>query len=246
MVGTAINLYSVRELDEPLFDVLDRVADAGYDGVQISGGVAALGDATPGDVAAKLDAVGLDPVPPHVGMGELEDDRESVVEAFRDELGCAGVVIPAVDDEHFADAGRVDAFADRLDELAAALASADLGLHYHNHDFEFVDLGDETAYDRLVDRTDASMELDVGWAQVGGEDPVALVRDLGDQLDLVHMKDMHVADRAFAELGAGDVDVQGVADAARDVDADWLIYEHDDPPDPAASIVTGAEVLSSL
>ncbi|PSP71903.1 sugar phosphate isomerase/epimerase, partial [Halobacteriales archaeon QH_6_68_27] len=37
MVRTAINLYSVRELDLPMPEILDRVAAAGYDGVQFSG-----------------------------------------------------------------------------------------------------------------------------------------------------------------------------------------------------------------
>ena len=32
-----MNLYTVRELNEPLLDVLDRIADAGYDGVQFGG-----------------------------------------------------------------------------------------------------------------------------------------------------------------------------------------------------------------
>jgi len=246
MVQTAINLYSVRALDEPLLDTIDRVADAGYDGVQISGGLGAIGDAGAAAVADKLAATGLDPVPPHVGMDELEDDLDAVVAAYGDEIGVSGAVIPHVDHEHFASAQNVDAFAALVDEVAEDLAAAGWDCHYHNHDFEFEDLGDETAYDRFVGETEAKMELDVGWALVGGDDPAALIGDLDDRIDLVHMKDMHVDEREFAEIGEGDVDMQACADAARDVDADWLIYEHDDPENPAESIETGADFLADL
>ncbi|MFB6119634.1 MAG: sugar phosphate isomerase/epimerase family protein [Halobacteriaceae archaeon] len=246
MVKTAINLYSVRALDEPLLDTIDRVADAGYDGVQISGGLGAIEDAGAGAVADKLAETGLDPVPPHVGMDELEDDLDDVVAAYRDEIGCSGAVIPHVSDDHFASAQNVDTFAALVDEVADDLAAADWTCHYHNHDFEFEDLGDHTAFDRFIDETAAQIELDVGWALVGGDDPAALIRELDDQIDLVHMKDMHVEEREFAEIGAGDVDMQACADAARDVDAEWLIYEHDDPENPAESIQTGADFLADL
>ena len=246
MVKTAINLYSVRALEEPVLDTLDRVADAGYDGVQLSGGLGALGDAGAEAVAARLDEHGLEPTPPHVGMDELTDEVDAVYEAFGETLGCDGAVIPHVDHEHFADAGAVDAFAADVNEVAVALDGRGWDLHYHNHDFEFTDLGEETAYDRFCAGTGAQLELDVGWAQVGGEDPADLLRRLDDRLDVVHMKDMHVDEREFAEIGEGDVDMQACADAARDVDAEWLVYEHDDPEDPAASIETGAAFLDSL
>jgi len=64
-------------------------------------------------------------------------------------------------------------------------------------------------------------------------------------MPLIHMKDM-TADGEFAEIGEGVVDMAGCAAAAADAGGEWLIYEHDEPADPAASIDAGAEFLESL
>jgi sugar phosphate isomerase/epimerase len=251
MVQTAINLYSVRDLDEPTLTILDRVADAGYDGVQFAGG---LGDATPDAVASKLAENGLTPIAPHLGIDALEGNLAAELETHRDGLGCGDVVVPSVDTEHFADGDSVDALAEELTDLATTLAAEDVGLHYHNHDFEFTSLSGGTAFDRFLSATAGSddappvgIELDVGWALAGGDDPAALIERLDDRIEYVHMKDVSVgADPPTVEIGTGDVDMAACADAARSVDAGWLIYEHDTPSDPAASIDHGADFLADL
>ena len=245
MVQTAINLYSVRDLDESMFAVLDRVADAGYDGVQVSGG---FRDATPEATAARIDDRGLGVVPPHVGIDALEDDLVSTLEAYRDTLGADGAVVPYLDAEHFESREAVDGTVARLNALADGLADHGWDLHYHNHAHEFVDLGDETAFERFARRTDGVLvELDVGWALVGGADPAALIYEYGDSIDLLHMKDMDASEeRGFREIGDGDVDMAACAAAGRDVGVDWLVYEHDQPADPAASIDAGGAFLNGL
>lgn len=251
MVQTAINLFSVRDLDESTLSILERVAQAGYDGVQFSGG---LGDATPNVVASKLAETGLTPIAPHVGIGDLEDDLGAVFETYHDGLGCADAVVPHIGRENFADADSVDTFAERMASIAANLAAEDVRLHYHNHDFEFTALDQETAFDRFIDATaggdgvpSVGIELDVGWALAGGDDPAALIERLDDRIEFVHMKDVSLgADPPTVEIGAGDVDMAACATAARSVGAGWLVYEHDTPADPAASIETGAEFLADL
>ncbi|WP_276256287.1 sugar phosphate isomerase/epimerase family protein [Halomontanus rarus] len=246
MAKTAINLYSVRDLDEPMLEILDRVADAGYDGVQFSGG---LRDASPEEIVDKLEETGLEVTGTHVGIDALEDELEETYELYGETLDSPSAVVPYIDAEHFESAEAVEATADRVAAVAADAADYDWPVHYHNHAHEFVEIGDgETAFERFADLAeDVGLELDVGWALVGGHDPVALIERYGDRIDLLHMKDMVTdEERGFREIGEGDVDMQACADAARDADVDWLIYEHDMPDDPAASIDTGAEFLGSL
>lgn len=242
---TAINLYSVRELDGTMDEILDRVAAAGYDGVQFSGG---LRGATPEAVRQKLDAEGLAAAPAHVGIGRLEDELDETVPTYAETIGCDGAVVPALGEKNFASPTAVDAAARRLSEVGNRFADLDWRLHYHNHAFEFVDLDGETAFDRLLERADETVgvELDVGWALAGGEDPALLLSRLGERVDLVHMKDVDVETCSPCEIGEGDVDMQACADAAREVGAEWLIYEHDTPADPASSIDIGADYLDSL
>jgi len=241
---TAINLFSVRELDEPMAKILDRVADAGYDGVQFSGG---FRDASPDDVAATLTDRDLQVTAPHVGINGLEESLESTVAQYGDTLGCDGAVVPALAEDHFESADAVDRIAERLADLASELAEYDWRLHYHNHAFEFVELEDRTAFERLAATCERlHLELDVGWVLAGGVPPAELIERYGEQIELLHMKDVRVEDETPVEIGSGDVDMQACADAARQADVEWLIYEHDNPEDPAKSIDTGASYLDSL
>jgi sugar phosphate isomerase/epimerase len=241
MVRTAINLYSVRELDEPMLETLDRVAAAGYDGVQFSGG---FGDATPAEVADHLDEIGLDATGCHVDFDDIEADPAGVAETY-ETIGSHGLVVPWLSDDHFESREAALATAQRLDELAAALEPHGATLHYHNHAHEFVEVDGGVAFEVFADASSVFIEPDVGWIRTGGADPTALIRRYGDRIDLVHMKDM-TADGEFCEIGDGVTDMQACADAAREVDASWLIYEHDEPDDPVASIDRGAEFLAGL
>ncbi|GAB3035404.1 sugar phosphate isomerase/epimerase family protein [Natronobiforma cellulositropha] len=245
MAKTAINLYSVRDLDEPLLEILERVAAAGYDGVQFSGG---LRGTDPAEVRATLEETGLETTPAHIGIDVLEEELESAYGRFGETLDCGGVVVPYLEAEAFATPAAVDATADRLAELAEATAALGWPLHYHNHDHEFVSLGEEAALERLLARVpELRLELDVGWALVGGSDPAALIERYGERIEVLHTKDMVTDEpRGFREIGEGDVDMEACAYAAHEADVEWLVYEHDEPDEPAASIETGAAYLDSL
>jgi sugar phosphate isomerase/epimerase len=241
MTRTAINLYSVRDLDEPTTAILDRVADAGYAGVQFSGGVEGDVDAIRRTLADR----GLDATPAHVDIDDLEADLAETLARY-DELGCGGVVVPWLPPEDFADESAVSGTVDRLAALADRVRSAGFSFHYHNHDQEFQSVGTTTGFDRLLAETDCCIELDVGWAAVGDRDPAALLETIGDRGPLVHLKDVEVESGTPVEIGTGDVDMWACADAARDAGAEWLIYEHDHPEDPVESIEHGAQFLASL
>ena len=241
MVRTAINLYSVRELDRPMDEILDRVAAAGYDGVQFSGD---YGDLSPGETADALAERDLDPVPAHVDIDLMESDPEGVVDD-QTRIGTHGAVVPWLGPDHFETREAAEATAERVEELRETLAAEDFDVHYHNHAHEFVEVDGGVAFEVFADASSVFIEPDVGWIRTGGADPTALIRRYGDRIDLVHMKDM-TADGEFCEIGDGVTDMQACADAAREVDASWLIYEHDEPDDPVASIDRGAEFLAGL
>ncbi|MEF8851481.1 MAG: sugar phosphate isomerase/epimerase [Haloarculaceae archaeon] len=243
MVRTAINLYSVRELDLPMEEILDRVAAAGYDGVQFSGD---YGDLSPGETADALAERDLDVTAAHIDVDRMESDPEGVV-ADQQTIGADGGVVPWLGAEHFETREAAESTAERLDALAAALDAHDFALHYHNHDHEFVEFDGTNGFEAFAEASSVLLEPDVGWIRTAGHDPVELLRRYGDRVEIVHMKDMDTSvERGFVEIGEGDVDMEACADAAREVDAEWLVYEHDDPDDPAASIETGAAFLADL
>ena len=249
MVRTAINVYSVRRLDESVTEVLERVADAGYDGVQFSGRHTPL-DGDPEEIHDTLAETGLDVTAAHVGAELLEEDTNRVIDTY-ETVGVSEAVVPYLPPEDFASDEAVVRTGQRLDDLATDFDAYDWQVHYHNHQHEFVDIGEESAFDRLLDATDIGIELDVGWALAGGHDPARLLERLDDRSPLVHFKDVELDDNADrggrpVEIGTGDVDMHACADAAREAGAEWFIYEHDDPDDPRASIEHGASFLADL
>jgi len=238
---TAIQLYTLRDLRDDLPSLLRRVGGTTFDGVEFAG----FGETSPREAADVLDEVGLDAASVHVGIDAIETDFDAVCETCA-VLGCERVVVPYLDESDFGTATAVRGAASRLSDLASRFAERNLALGYHNHDHEFAALAgdDRTAFELLIDETDdaLSIELDVGWATAAGADPIALLERLDGRVPLVHLKD--VADGRPVELGDGEVDVDACIAAARDAGAEWLIYEHDEPSDPAASLEHGARTLA--
>jgi sugar phosphate isomerase/epimerase len=247
----AIQLFTLRDLDDPLPELLARVGEAQFEGVEFAG----LGDSDPATVRDALDDAGLEAAGAHVGMEDLEADLGGVVETYR-QIDCDRIVVPYLDEAHFASETDVADAARRLTELAARLDDRDVSLGYHNHDHEFVALdGDsgrdddpnrhgDSAFDLLADETDIDLELDVGWATAAGRNPVALLDHLRGRVPLVHLKD--VSGTTPVELGEGNLETEACVRAAREAGTEWLVYEHDEPEDAEASLEHGGETLSDL
>jgi sugar phosphate isomerase/epimerase len=104
---------------------------------------------------------------------------------------------------------------------------------------------DAPAFERLIDRTDdrVGFEIDAGWALVGGTDPAALIDRHADRITHVHVADADIDRGESVALGEGDIDIDAVVASARTAGVEWLVYEHDDPANPIASIENGETTL---
>lgn len=235
---TAIQLYTLRDLDEPLTETIARVAEVGFDGVEFAGS-----PENPVAVADALDDHGLSAAGAHVGYAELRDDLAGAIDVA-ETVGYDTLVVPYLDETYFDTEGAVTDTAGVLSELADQLADGEHTLAYHNHDHEFVSLGDRDAFDALVAHSDdaVAFEVDAGWVTAAGRDPAELIRSLGSRVPLVHLKDCDGT--TPVELGEGDLVIDETVAAAEEVGSDWLVYEHDHPDDPVASLEHGADVLA--
>lgn len=239
-MATAIQLYTLRDLDVSVPDLLRRVADAGFDGVEYAYRVP---EADLEAVQAALDDTGLEVPSAHVQIDDLENDQAATVEQYRD-LRAERLVVPYLDSEDFASVERVRETAHRLDTLAEELAEHDYPLLYHNHDAEFAQLEDRTAFDVLVEGTDhVDFELDVGLATYAGVDAAQVIETHADRIDLVHCTDTHVDsdEAAHATFGTGDVDYEAVFHAIEAADIEWRIYENGSQDDPEGELDHAAE-----
>ena len=243
-MNAAIQLYTVRELEESVPAIIERVADAGYDGVEFAYRVT---EADTDEVVEALSDTGVEAAAAHVGRDALEGNFDETADLC-ETLGCQHVVVPGLADAYFASEEGVTAAAAVLEWFAARLSERDIDLHYHNHDHEFVDLDGTWAYERLIEETDESVgfELDVAWAQSGGEDPAALLDRYADRIELIHVTDIDLDSGRQVRVGDGDVDIEACIDAAREADVEWAIYENDEPEDLAEEIDYGGRTLREL
>jgi len=108
---------------------------------------------------------------------------------------------------------------------------------------------DRTGFGRLVGQTDAiTFEADAGWVAAGGYDPVEVIDSLGDRLSLVHLADIRRTrgfPPAFQSVppGEGLIDPDEILAAVARSNADWIVFEDDDPDDPEAAIWKGIAIL---
>ena len=116
----------------------------------------------------------------------------------------------------------------------------------------------KTGYDVLMDEFSAEMkfEVDVFWVQVGGHDPVELIRTLKERVSQLHLKDLNketetpayggVPNEAFEELGDGVIPMEPIIEVASEAGVDHCHVEQDQSPDPLASIRQSMDHLQTL
>ena len=246
MSRPGVQLYTVRDVDEPFPTLVERVADLGYEGVEFAYRV---GEEDPENVREALSAHDLEALGAHVPIDRLENETETVVEEYR-ALGCDRLVVPHLGEEHFVDREAVEETADRLSALGNRLRDHDASLLYHNHAHEFAEIEGESALERLVEESDASLgiELDVGLATWAGADPLPFLAAHADRIPLVHLTDSIPGDPdgQHVELGDGEVDLDGVLSAARKAEVEWLVFERGTSDEQLRTLQRGASVLERL
>jgi sugar phosphate isomerase/epimerase len=243
MAQSAIQLYTLRGVDTPLPELLTRISDAGFEGVEYAN---RIGNTDIDTMTAALDETGLESVAAHVGFDRLEDDLDETIE-FYQSLGCDHLVVPWLDPEHFETTETIETVADRLMTMAETLTDRGITFSYHNHDHEFTEVDGQPAFDRLVAATAEPLgfEIDCGWAAVAGADLVSMLDRWENRVSLVHISDADET-RSSVKVGNGVLDVSACASAVREHGVEWMIYEHDEPTDAMESVPHGAEILGQL
>ncbi len=241
----ALQLYTVREaLQQDPAAALRAVRAAGYEHVE----TADLLGQSPEGFRRWLEDAGLAPVAMHFGAEQVLDNPALVAETLR-AMGVRYAVVSWMNfdtRDAWIDAAR------KLDAAGAALRGEGLVLCYHNHAHEFERFGGDAALDLLLANAapeHLALELDICWANVGGADPLALLRTHAGRVPLIHAKDYRMDDGqfSFAEVGRGITDWPPILDAAANAGAAWCIVEQDESRVGAMeSARLSAEFLAAL
>ena len=242
----AIQLYTVRDKTaEDMLDTIAQLGAIGYQAVEFAG----YGSSEPRAIREALDQAGIAGVAAHVPLARIDDEFDTVVEEMHI-IGVKHLVIPWLPPEQRTAAG-FDHVIDTLNKRAAEARDAGLRLGYHNHDFEFIkDENGIFPFDRIADGTDpslVSLEIDAGWVQYAGQDPVAVIEQYAGRVPLIHAKEEQVdgVDDLPAP-GSGPMPWKAIVAAANASGAEYLIAEDDKPLDSIKTAAAAYENLSRL
>ena len=230
----AVQLYSLRDhvrCGEDLLDILGKVKDLGFEGVEFAGffGVPAE------TLRARLDELGLKCVGAHMGLDDFRPENLAKTLDTALTLGTPYIGIGGADTETET----------ALNEVIAVMGNAcrealphGVKVYFHNHSSEFrPPLFAEkpgTIFARLKEA--CFMQVDTYWSFHAGQDNYKLVTENRDRIVTLHIKDG--VDDLPKALGEGENDLAAVIRAAKDADIEWLILENDDPVPDGISDVT--------
>jgi sugar phosphate isomerase/epimerase len=123
-----------------------------------------------------------------------------------------------------------------FNEAGKILKDAGITLCYHPHGYEFKSHGGGVLFDELLKNSNNyAFNMDVYWVQMGGGDPLAIMKQYPDKFPLLHLKDRAHGTPGSSDgsgdvetnvvLGTGDVDIRGLIKQAMKVGTEYLIIE---------------------
>ncbi len=220
----ALQLYTLREqMTQDWVGTLERVANAGYVGVETAGFAYAPSVES---VIEKLDQLNLQIVAAHSGLPSTNAD-DPIYQTMQ-LLGANRLICASTGRDKFSNRSDILEQARKFNAVNDIAKQQNLQFGLHNHGWEFQIINGQYGYDILLEQLDPSifLELDVYWMQSMGVDVVSYIRKMGERAKLLHIKDgpgtpegMHVA------VGKGEIDIAACIEAG--VSAEWLIVELD-------------------
>jgi len=257
-----IQLYTLRnQIKEDTAGTIKAVAEAGYKQVEPYG----FPNAEEMIKAAKDNGMAVNSS--HFAWESVTDPGKSGTIPFNTILdkahgyGLSHLVVPFVHEHNRQNLDDYKRLAGNFNKAADKAKSAGIQLAYHNHNFEFTPhKGGKTGYDIFMEEFSDEMrfEVDVFWVQVGGIDPIDLMRKLEGRISQLHLKNLKpgvkvpeydngaIPRDAFRELGNGVINIEPIIEAAWVAGVDHCHVEQDESPNPIASIQQSIQYLAKL
>ena len=218
-------LYTVREFcktKEDLGETLKKIADIGYQTVQVSGTC----EYDPMWLAQELKKNGLTCVLTHIPKDKLLENAKQV--AMDHQIFDCNYVglgfFPFKEPEQ-----NLEEFLSLFIPVADAIKQQEKYFMYHNHDKEFQKIGGKTVMQHLAERVPADMmgfTLDTYWVQFSGGDPADWLEKLSGRVPCIHLKDQ-TFDQKMAVIGEGNINFVRVFKAAQQAGTQYMLVEQD-------------------
>lgn len=251
-----LQLYNFRsQLSTEVKVIIPKIAKAGYKEVETYGYSVKdkFWGLEPKAFKKLLDANGLTAPSGHYGIDTFistgsKEELQHHIEAAN-AIGTKYLIVPWIGEPLRKNADDWKKISDRLNEASVLCKSNDLKLGYHNHDFEFDNLGTTTGYNLLLQNIapDAiHFELDLYWTIRSGVDPLELFKAHPGRFPFWHVKDMDKSNHNInTEIGKGAIDYKTLyKEGAKLSGLKHLIVEQENfTIDPFVSIKQSADYI---
>jgi sugar phosphate isomerase/epimerase len=131
---------------------------------------------------------------------------------------------------------------DAMNQIGAAAKAQGLMFASHNHTFEFQVIDGKPVIDHLIEQTDPAsvkFEIDCGWAEVAGANPVDIAAAYPGRIRMLHIKDFLPFEKGAqagganspkgSEIGQGVVDYKAIFAGMKGKGIEHIFVEQEGP-----------------
>ncbi|MBR5270802.1 MAG: sugar phosphate isomerase/epimerase [Clostridia bacterium] len=223
--------YTIRDYIQTIEDFdksCKKLSDIGYKLIQVSG--------TPlkaNEMREVLDKYGMYACSSHRSFTDFQNNLDEVIE-YNKILGCEVCGLGSAPLEYMRSNEALTGFINEANKISEIIKKEGMSFGYHNHATEFLKLDGKYIFDRLVEEMDpdAGFILDTYWCQVGGQNPVKIINDLGKRAVIMHYKDYavnpdNVLTCEITEVGNGNLYWDEIIEATEKAGSKWVVVEQD-------------------
>ncbi len=242
--------FTIRDFCQDLNSLsesIKRVADIGYDYVQISGTC----EYEPEWLKAELDKNGLKCVLTHIPVDKLLNETKEVAKAH-DVFDCkyVGLGYHTFEGETEQVREQLKDFVAKYKTVTQCLKDNGKYFMYHNHGFEFIKLDGKPIYRHIAEAfspEELGFTLDTYWVQHAGADPAYWIDELKGRTPCIHLKD-HTFDGKMAVIGEGNINFDRIFEKAEKNGVQYMLVEQDNcnGEDPFDCLARSYKNLSAL
>jgi sugar phosphate isomerase/epimerase len=219
----ALQLYSLREAaSKDYAATVRKVAEFGYDGVESAG----FPGTTPQAAGRLYRELGLKVPSAHTSM-PLGPQGQQIFDDMH-AIGCERIITGFGPDQ-FKTTDLIKASCDLFNQAYAACKANGFAFGLHNHWWEYQQVDGRYVYRVMNELLDPGiqLEIDTYWVKTAGVDPVAVVKELGARVTLLHIKDgpATTKEAPMTAVGEGVLDFPAIIKAASHTE--WLVVELD-------------------
>lgn len=248
----SVQLWSVKDaLIADFSGTLRQLAAMGFQGVEFAGIFGEYENDAKG-LLGFISELGLKASGAHVPFSQLTPENFDATVAFYQDLNCHYLIIP-MDQRAFTVEGA-EVVAAELEALQLKLAPYGMRIGYHNHKPEMVGEMGQTPWDVIGKNTSEQVILqqDVGWTEVAGKDPVAMVEAYPGRTITTHYK-ASAPEPGNPEdpiIGQDTTDWKALITANKTVGGtQWLVVEQESYPEgmtPMQSVEASVKGLQKI